>query len=99
MTPQVLNCQVMLDEARAARAAYVGRPTPWGNPFSVGKDGTREEVLEKFRRWVFAPAQAELRERAKQELRGKDLICWCAPKPCHADVWLEIANEEDSYAG
>lgn len=30
---------------------------------------------------------------ARQELRGKDLACWCAPgAPCHADVLLEIAN-------
>lgn len=27
------------------------------------------------------------------ELRGKDLLCWCYPAPCHADVLLELAND------
>jgi hypothetical protein len=26
------------------------------------------------------------------ELRGKDLVCWCAPKPCHGVVLLRLAN-------
>ena len=30
--------------------------------------------------------------KIKHELKGKDLVCWCAPQPCHADVLLEIAN-------
>lgn len=36
----------------------------------------------------------ELVELAKKELKGKDLVCWCAPKLCHGDVLLEIANVE-----
>ena len=31
---------------------YIGRPSKWGNPFSIGKDGTREEVIEKYREWI-----------------------------------------------
>ena len=30
------------------------------------------------------------------ELRGKDLVCWCAPLPCHADVLLELAEVADA---
>jgi hypothetical protein len=26
------------------------------------------------------------------ELRGKDLVCWCAPEACHGDVLLRLAN-------
>lgn len=76
-----------------AGAVYVGRPTKWGNPFIIPEDGTREEVVEKYRKHV-----DELRHTSDlfvvdlQELRGKDLICWCAPKACHADVLLELAN-------
>ena len=40
-------------------------------------------------------AKPELIARAKVELRGKTLGCWCAPKPCHGDVLLEIANERE----
>jgi hypothetical protein len=34
-----------------------------------------------------------LRNRVKKELRGKHLVCFCAPKACHADTLLRIANE------
>jgi len=69
---------------------YVGRPSKYGNPFHIGVDGTRDEVIVKYRQWILT--QPELVAAAKQELKGKDLICWCAPLACHADVLLEIAN-------
>jgi hypothetical protein len=68
-------------------AIYVGRPSKWGNPFVIGKDGTREEVIARYREWIAYRAPETF-----DELRGKDLVCWCAPKACHADVLLEIAN-------
>jgi hypothetical protein len=67
---------------------YVGRPTKWGNPFKVGRDGTRDETIEMYRWWV---ANSSLYDDIG-ELRDKDLACWCAPKACHADVLLELAN-------
>lgn len=76
-------------------AVYVGRPSKWGNPFRVGAygtlDGTREEVIEKYRKWITEGAGHFLL-RDLHELRGKDLVCHCAPLPCHADVLLELAN-------
>lgn len=74
-------------------AIYVGRPTQWGNPFTIGRDGDRAQVIAKFRTWVHQPEQESLRTSAKRELRGRDLVCWCAPEDCHAYVWLEIVNE------
>jgi hypothetical protein len=71
-------------------SVYVGRPTCWGNPFSEGVDGTREEVIEAYRAWLLA--RPSLVAKAKHILRGRDLVCWCAPKACHADILLEIAN-------
>jgi hypothetical protein len=70
---------------------YIGRPGPWGNPFEIGKDGDREEVVQKYAEWLLA--QPELVEKAKQELRGKVLGCWCAPKLCHGNILSQIANE------
>jgi hypothetical protein len=67
-------------------AVYVGRPSPWGNPFEIGKHGTRAEVIAKYREWL--PKSG----LDPTELRGRDLVCWCAPQPCHADVLLELAN-------
>jgi hypothetical protein len=84
--PRVLN------EVRGtigSNAVYVGRPTKWGNPFRIGPDGTRAEVIAKHKAWLMA--QPKLLAQLG-ELRGKDLVCYCAPLPCHADILLELAN-------
>lgn len=70
-------------------AIYVGRPTRWGNPFFIGQHGSRAQVIERYRKWVWT--QPNIVSAARRELRGKDLVCWCAPKTCHADVLMEIA--------
>jgi len=67
---------------------YIGRPSKWGNPFVIGRDGSREEVVEKYRR--YALDRFELSEL--QELKNKDLVCWCSPAPCHGDVLLELVE-------
>lgn len=69
-------------------AVYVGRPTRWGNPYRVGIHGTRAEVVERYRNSL---GERDI-ELIRSTLRGKDLVCWCAPEACHADVLLEIAN-------
>lgn len=71
-------------------AVYVGRPSDWGNPFYIGHHGNREECVEKFREYI--NQNRSLMARIG-ELKGKNLVCWCAPKACHADILLEIANE------
>lgn len=73
---------------------YIGRGSPWGNPFPISNvHGGREIVIVKYEDWVNGlPA---LLERAKRELKGKTLVCFCAPKACHGDVLLRIANERD----
>ena len=76
-----------------AGAVYVGRGTPWGNPFVIGTHGTREVVIAKFTR--YAHKRLELEPEWLDSLRGKDIVCWCAPEPCHADVLLRLANELD----
>jgi hypothetical protein len=46
-----------------------------------------------FQRWMSHPDQADLVEAAREELRGRNLACWCAQgTPCHADVLIVIAN-------
>ena len=76
---------------------YIGRPSRFGNPYLIGRDGTRDEVIEKFR--VHVIERPLLVKTIRRELRGKVLGCWCAPKPCHGDVLLEIANAKgDSSA-
>jgi hypothetical protein len=79
-------------------AVYVGRPGPFGNPFSAQKYGA-ERAVAAHRAWLRLPDQLDLRRRIRRELRGKDLACWCRvadeagyPVSCHADVLLEVAN-------
>ena len=69
---------------------YIGRPSKWGNPFVLGKDGTREEVVDKYRAWILQQPKllADL-----WELRGKTLGCWCHPQACHGDVLAELVNK------
>ena len=69
-----------------ANAVYVGRPTKWGNRYVIGRDGTREEVIRKYEQWL-AKSGLDV-----TELRGKDLVCWCKPLACHADVLMKLAN-------
>lgn len=76
-----------------ADAVYVGRPSRWGNPFKLGRDGDRAACMAQHRAWIMAPEQAALRAAARAELRGKTLACWCRlDQACHADTLLEIAN-------
>ncbi len=70
---------------------YIGRPSPYGNPFIIGRHGNRNQVVSKYRRWLLA--QPELVRQVKRELAGKRLGCFCAPYSCHGDVLAEIANE------
>jgi len=73
-----------------AGAIYIGRGTPYGNPFEIPRDGDRQQVIEKFRLWI--QTQPRLIERVKTELKGKDLVCSCKPASCHGDLLLQIAN-------
>lgn len=72
-------------------AVSVARPSKWGNPFKIGKDGTREQVIAKYEEWLMKQPRLLA---ALPELRGKVLVCWCAPLPCHADVLDRLANQE-----
>lgn len=70
---------------------YIGRPGPWGNPFRIEQEEDREAVVERYAEWLLS--QPELVEKAKKELKGKVLGCWCSPRMCHGDILSEIANE------
>lgn len=69
---------------------YIGRPGPWGNPYHIGKDGTREDVIAKYR--AYAESNPWIVEHVSV-LRGKVLACWCKPQACHGDVLAEMADK------
>lgn len=68
----------------------VARPSRWGNPFPLS-GFSREEAVRRYRLHAEVMAR-EAPEWWLDELRGKNLACWCGPGPCHADVLLELAN-------
>lgn len=78
---------------------YVGRPTMWGNRWSVGvwsntlgrPVATIEECVDLYRLLMWP--EEHHRAWVRESLRGKNLICWCRlDRPCHADILLEWAN-------
>lgn len=73
----------------------IDRGSKWGNPFIVGIDGTREEVIALYRDKILHGAGVwESMRQSVHELRGKELACWCAPLACHGDVLKEMADAE-----
>lgn len=88
--PKVLNKRFH----DCSNAVYIGRPGIHGNPFWIGADGDRAEVIAKHEKWV--RENPDYIKKVKEQLRGKDLACWCAPLPCHGDTLLRIANEDDN---
>ena len=84
MTTRVVHCK------REKHDVYIGRPSKWGNPFAIGKDGTRDEVIAKYEAWI---REQPALMASLPELRGKVLGCWCAPQACHGDVLARLAEE------
>lgn len=69
---------------------YIGRPSKWGNPFLIGRDGTRQQVIEKYRKYIQSNPILML---SIKELAGKKLGCYCHPAPCHGDILAELAEQ------
>jgi len=81
---KVINCYKAKPE-EIANAVFCGRGGAWGNPFVMGKDGTRDEVCDKFEKETLPTLDVSL-------LRGRDLLCFCKPLRCHCDSILRKAN-------
>jgi hypothetical protein len=70
---------------------YIGRPSKWGNPFIVGRDGARGECADKYREWIVNGNGRHLLKDIG-ELKGKVLGCYCKPNKCHGDVLVELCE-------
>lgn len=96
-------------------AVYVGRPTPYGNPYKVSvrpplwpaeRAWGRAEAVECYELMLAggwrlkSPPGFQIVEKAMAELEGRDLCCWCPlDQPCHADVLMKYANSYVTPAG
>lgn len=73
---------------------YPPKDSIWCNPYKIGKDGDRNEVIQKYEAYIRNKINANPEMKSELEkLRGKNLGCWCAPEPCHGNVLLNILNE------
>ncbi|KKN16938.1 hypothetical protein LCGC14_0970960 [marine sediment metagenome] len=100
--PKVLNKR---RDKIPPEAIYVGRPSKWGNPYKIGdkipstfkelRPLTRIDCVVIHSLWILGGPGEGDRLKDIGELRGKDLVCWCSPLPCHADILLELANKEE----
>lgn len=80
---------IAVNKHRSSFDVYIGRGSKWGNPFVIGKDGDRNEVCDKYERYLYSnPALMA----SISELRGKRLGCFCAPQRCHGDLLAQLAN-------
>lgn len=76
--------------SRQGKVVLIDRTTRWGNPFVRPRDGDRVQVIAKYEQHL----SCELGLRAHlTELKGKVLLCWCYPKPCHGDVLAQEVND------
>lgn len=92
-----------LDEIYIGRAmpSYGLEASPLGNPYKLGRDGGRDEVINKYRRWLWnqmrnrgSAAYRELLRLANLSLQQETvtLSCWCFPSKCHGEIIRDAIN-------
>lgn len=89
---------IIVNKHHGKSGEYIGRGSPLGNPFVIGKDGSRELVIAKYRVWLHEQIMRKnpvvldelnrLGNKAIDE-KGLALQCFCYPKPCHGEVIKE----------
>ena len=78
---------------RARGLVRVDRRTRWGNPYRIGPRASRDDVIAQYRRHLWE--QIRRGDVSLEDLaalaESKGLVCWCAPRPCHAEVLARAA--------
>lgn len=87
----VVNSTNVVNLKTSKYDVFIGRPSKWGNPFKIGKDGTRSEVIKKYEQWI--RTQPNLLKDLI-ELKGKTLGCYCKPEACHGDILIKLIKEK-----
>ena len=79
---------------KASYDKYIGRPSILGNPFEIGKDGTRKEVIRKFKEYAVERLKSDrMFRKAILDCEGKTIACWCKPQDCHGDVFNYLISK------
>jgi hypothetical protein len=81
---------LVVNKRKSPCDVYIGRGSPWGNPFVIGIHGTRDEVIDRYAAWI--RTQPALM-RALPLLKDKVLGCYCKPARCHGDVLVQLVEQ------
>lgn len=85
---------------------YCGRPSVLGNPYPITKSEERDEVIAKYRVWLWEQIQNKNKEILTElEKMNEETVlgCWCSPKFCHCEIiikawnWLNNKNASIDY--
>lgn len=108
MTKKHLSPVQVANKVRGGSGEYVGRPSPLGNPYRLDSDGDRDQVCDQYEEWFQAQYAAcneafmaeLLRLLDKYVVEGQlSLLCWCAPKRCHAGTIARFIEKEAMNQG
>lgn len=99
MSTQVINIRHAPDGWKSnPEYVYIGRAGKgelgyYGNPFKLVAGEPKGSTLELFKQWVIGRMAIDEEYRRRViELKGKTLVCFCSPSPCHGDILAEIAD-------
>jgi len=94
----LLNLTLVVNKDRGDKFdVYIGRGTIWGNPYQIGVDGDRDEVIRKFKydfdKEFLKPFDNI--DKNASSLKGKVIACHCKPYACHGDIIADYINSLD----
>ena len=97
MEPRVIN--IKRKPLPVGKITYIGRNAHgtdvWGNPFTLDYYTRKQAILNYI---TVHCINTDFLLKVRKELKGRHLGCFCAPKPCHGDWLLHIANcEEEEF--
>lgn len=92
---------INIHEAETKNFVYIGRGSSFGNKYVIGEDGTREEVIEKYKKWFYKRIDKQPRFlKDVLRLRGKTLGCFCKPDGgfkgrvlCHGQIIISYIEK------
>ena len=89
------NTRVVNIKRKEPYDVYIGRPSPFENPFKINRDGDRDKVITLYRNYFYKRlvVDPDFKDRILA-LKGKVLGCYCAPFKCHGDIIVEYLDKE-----
>ena len=92
--PKVINKRHLSGGKMPEGARYIGRPSRWGNPYKLGRDGDRDAIMDKYEQWLAEQLKDEDFRKALMKLAEADaLVCWCKPEKCHGDLLVAAMRD------